>query len=73
MFEFILFTFLFQTHYNVIKEYELVYGTNCPFIMQQINEIGIVPQIHQGLVKKQKKLIAVTCRTKNEILKYGVK
>jgi hypothetical protein len=73
MFEFILFTFLFQTHYNTIKEYELVYGRECPFTMKQINDIGIVPEIHQGLIRKQKRLIAITCRTKKHILEYGVK
>ena len=72
MFEFILFTFLFQTNYNTIKEYKLMYGKECPFTMKQINEIGIVPKIHEGLIRKQKKLIAMTCRTKKHILENGV-
>lgn len=73
MFEFILFTFLYQTHYNVVKEYELRYGRDCPFIYKQVNEIGIIPKFDEGLLRKQKKLIAITCRTKKQIIKYGVK
>ena len=73
MFEFILFTFLYQTNYNTIREYKLVHGIECPFVFKQVLKGRIVTEYNGPLKRKTKILIGVTCRTKKQIVKYGVK
>tara|TARA_Y100001972_G_C7567853_1_gene285056 strand:+ start:571 stop:789 length:219 start_codon:yes stop_codon:yes gene_type:complete len=68
MFEFIVFTFLYQTNYNTIREYDVKIGTQCPFNFKIMQKERLRTKYDGTLKRKQKVLIAISCRTKNEII-----